>query len=130
LFKENINPRTHIRSVRRFWQRGRRGYDETTWWSLDYAMADLLVHNLPKLMEKSIGVSMQFFEEDDWDATTDHWKRGAVGRATARRNRVYQSILDGMKIFVEDGYPFTKEDQKKVDKSLKLLHQYFFTLWD
>jgi hypothetical protein len=131
LVTENINPVTHTRRIRRFWQRGRKGYDETTWWGLDYAIADLLVHNLPRLMKDSVGTSMQFFEKGDFDPK-DNWTVTPEGqkRADARRNEVYGKILDGMKIFVDEGYPFSKKDQAKVDEALQLLSKYFFTMWD
>jgi hypothetical protein len=131
LVKENADPRTHYRNAKHFVQRGRKGYDSQTWWKLDYAIADLIVATLPKLMKDNNGTSMVFFEDGDFKKK-DNWNVTAAGqkRAEKRRQVIYGKILAGMKIFIENGSMCTKDEQAQIDEALQLLAKYFGTLWD
>lgn len=128
LAKEAINIKQHTRRVKHFLQRGSRGYDDNTWWHLDYTLAELLVHNLPMLMEKNTGTVMQFFDEEDlqdWEISD-----AAKARAHLKRREVFSKIYAGMKLYVDNGAPLDKEEQAQVDEALKLLAEYFYSLWD
>lgn len=128
---ELLNPREQGRNVKHFLQRASRGSDDQTWWSLDYAIAQLIVDNLPKLIEKNQGVAMRFYRNGDFKDTT-HWSTTPAGdaRAERRRNDAYTKILRGMELFLAEGGFASKEDQAEIDQALKLLAKYFTTLWD
>lgn len=123
-----LNPRHIKREVRRFIQRGINGYDETSHWSLDYEVAELLINVMPRL--KNSGIPMFYYNEvcnkkerPDFDRT---WKTTKRMEKAARelRDSEIDAIVDGLRKYQEDDW------SNHGSEAMELFAKRFGSWWD
>lgn len=62
-FMKKFSPVDNYLSVKHFIQRGINGYDDTTWWNIDYHLYETLPPMLRKLAKQGIGVPAHIIEK-------------------------------------------------------------------
>lgn len=125
-FVNKFNPRDRSNDVRHFIQRGRRGWADPDWWSVDYYLVTIIPPMLRKLSE---GVSYPGVGEYD---TPDKWSKACVEAA---------DDIEAFYKHEELSFPDTKEEQDKyfndkkeaivrTQKGIRFVADNFFDLWD
>ncbi len=92
-------------------QRIERGFDDSETWNLDVTIANFIIPRLERFIEVNICYPPDM-EKDGWD-------------------KKLNIMLEAFKLIVRDDAvcDFTKEEDKTVNKGLKLFKKYFFDLW-
>jgi len=128
----------HLKRIKWFIQRGKRGWADCDWWSMNYHLVGIIVPMLKTLKEKSMtypgckGASTP----EEWNTVLDTMIEGFEA---AKR-----VIDDDYCSIVSPGFPekkatrkevmqwvkMNKEDQKIFKKKSKLFIKWFFDLWD
>ena len=109
----------HIKRVRWFIQRGRRGYADCDWWEMDSYLTRIILPMLKRLRNESMG-----YPGYGQASTPEKWK----------------SLLDEMIECFEiaqriDGWDYdlyndSLADIKLFEKKMKVFTRWFFALWD
>lgn len=125
-------PRDLLRELKFAWQRATRGFSDRDWWSIDYHIADILSKALPMYIDRGHGVSMGFFEGDDFESDEAHEK------AITKQKEEYLKYADFFKRYC-DGGVWTKEETAKelngvtteeYEEAMQWLATNFSGLWD
>ena len=139
-FGRKFNPKDRYRDVKHFIQRGRRGYDDTTWWNIDHHLDKILPPMLRKLAKDGIGFhpledtdyeKMQI-NDDNWRAEAKRWENALLKAA---------NDIEAYYKHDEKDFPKTKKAQEKYirDRQASIEHtkegmhfvaEHFLSLWD
>lgn len=102
-----------FRSIRLWWQRRTRGWDESDWWSLDITISKFVLPRLKEFRDKTISHPS--------DTSMTEWR----------------SILDDMIYAHEykanqfsDEFEHENWDWSRVKRGFELFGQYYRDLWD
>lgn len=99
------------RSVRFWWQRRTRGWDDSECWSLDHTIAEFVLPRLKRLKEITHGYPANLTEKK-WNAKLDE-------------------MITAFEYVVNDYEPFNDaEAYKKFQKGMQTFAAYFGGLWD
>jgi len=124
--------------VRRFIQRGKRGYDEVTWWKLDTVLTDIIIPNLKKLKKRHCGYPGGLTDEK-WEEILDDmifaWEfKKRIQDSDILGDARPEESYEKMKEFQDELSFITEvppeEDYDKYQKGMKLFIKYFDNLWD
>lgn len=93
-------------------QRKERGFDDSECWNLDNTLAQFLVPRL-KVFKENTNSYPGTLESEEWDA-------------------ILQEMIDGFEIAANPDlcYGEDEENNKKRDRAVHLLSEYFNHLWD
>lgn len=123
MWKENINMKRSIlrkikRSIKFWWQRRTRGWDDSETWNLDVSLAKLILPRLKKFKQIKNGSPSldEIRTDDDWDIILD------------KMIIAFNFIQDEEKFF--DVRDERKEEYKQTQEGLDLFSKYFMSLWD
>ena len=130
---EKIRPRT----LTHYYQRAKQGYSYQDNWGVDIHLVEILIPMIENLKNEHMGISMAFYEDDDYNEDGNTTKE-ADERAEQRLQNVYGEILYGLKCakkIQEADYDYKKEGEydrlnNSVKRSFELIGEYFFSLWD
>lgn len=125
--KQTLDIKYHLRRIKWFWQRGRRGYSDSDVWGLFTYLLEILVPALEDLNKIKHGCPN--IESEDIDTAFKRW------------GEELQVMIDGFKAAQEAGelgledslddyYKKYDELMAKFDKGMEMFHKRFFHLWD
>ncbi len=122
----NLNRILHkfLRSLKYWWQRRTRGWDDTDLWSLDYTIAKYILPRLRMFIDVKIGVpcTLGGFDLDD-----------SVGykNAEVEWNRIITKMIVAFELIIRDGNGefLSNEEYKLIDEGLNLFAKYLRNLW-
>lgn len=135
-FVNKFNPKDRGRDIRHFIQRGRRGYDETTWYWLDEYLVDIIPPQLRKLgSDKATGYPSDIpenYTDDQLDGLVEAWHQELLKAADDIEALYKHEQLD---------FPKTKEARDKYFADRKIAEErtkqgflwvssHIFSLWD
>jgi hypothetical protein len=99
------------RSLKFWWQRRTRGWDDSETWNLDTTICEFVLPRL-KIFADNLHSYPGDLTPEDWDV-------------------VLAQIIQAMQIIVDEGgYPFDKDEIEIVERGMDLFRKYFFALWD
>jgi hypothetical protein len=115
-----------LRSQLHWWgQRRKLGFDEREIWDLDYSIIAFIYPRLKLFRQGNYGGAPLHPTELDGDGyvrstTTEEWEG------------ILDEMLDGFRIALDPAgiYPPLGEDMEKLKRSINLLHEWFFALWN
>lgn len=117
------------------WQRVFRGWDDRVLSGIDLYLANKIPEWLEEL-KKSNGISLVYFDLNDWDRTKQDWKGGAKEKAYFKRDNVINEIIDGfiayeelLNLLPQTNEPTYKYLNKKFRRAIELLGEYFDSFW-
>lgn len=104
-----------IAKVRRFIQRGKRGYADEDVWNLEYYLADVISASVMHLRHHNMAYPSDLTPEE-WNATLEKISHG------------FKAAAD----FCDGGIPMETEPQmlSELDVAMDLFKKHFFNLWD
>lgn len=101
-------------SIKFFWQRLTRGFDDSAMWSLDIHLAGLILPRLKRFKEHNTHTYPNGLTPEEWDVIID-------------------KMIFSFEYTLDDGRMFGKFDEAEYEKAkegLALFGQYFHALWD
>ena len=112
----------HIKRIRWFVQRGRRGYADCDWWAMDFFLVGIILPMLKRMKADEIGYPGygKASTPEKWDALLDEMIEGFT---------VAQKIIDG-DYPPEQFLELLAQDKKVFEKKAKVFIKWFFHLWD
>ena len=130
----------HIRRVRWFVQRGKRGWADCDWWNMDRYLSTIILPMLKQLKENQHGYPGygQASTPEKWDAILDKMIEGFEAANRVIEDDYYKEI-SGDSIEAITHAPreemlkwgeASKRDQKVFSENMKLFNKWFFALWD
>jgi hypothetical protein len=126
-----------IDQIRYAWQRVFKGYDERVVWGIDYYLTENIPIWLKELKKNNIGVSMQYFDSNDWNEEKSDFNDDAMEKALIKQNEVLDKIIEGFEAQkrIEDealwkNDPEYEELKNKFDEAFDLFHKYYGTFGD
>jgi hypothetical protein len=110
--------------IRYWWQRRTRGFDDCDLWSLDYTVIKFVYPRL-KLLRDQV----------KWSVPRHPTEVDSQGHLRSLEVEEWKAILDemleGFQLVVEtDCYPLMEDDHKKLEHSMDVFREWFFSLWD
>lgn len=126
----------YIRGIKRFCQRGYRGYANADTWSFDGYLADVIINGLSYFRDNLHGFPADFKDEKEWIAVIDKiiytfkLEREVIDNDVVIPKNLkeylkYKKTFDGTCIKV-----LTAVEHKKYEEGWKLFKKYFRGLWD
>jgi len=142
----------HIRRLKWFYQRGKRGWADCDWWGMDYYLVDIILPMLKELKEKTHG-----YPGTDEASTPEGWDNVLIqiieGFEAAKRvlNDEYLDEIQpdwfkgyDKKLSMEENFSKSiiteeshkewarriKADQELFESRMPLFTKWFFALWD
>lgn len=111
LFKKSAFMRTNLfrRSIKHWWQRRTRGWDDSDTWSLDFTIAKFVLPRLKKFREIDFGYPGNMSEEE--------WRE------------ILDKMIYAMEFNAKDEIIMDKEENEKIQEGNKLFGKYFNSLW-
>jgi hypothetical protein len=98
------------RSIKYFWQRHTRGWDDSETWSLDYSLAKIVLPRLKRFKEIGFAIPVPLSEEE-WFSTLDKMIAAFEFAASEKR------------------WSAGPEEYEKHNEGLMLFAQYYWALW-
>jgi hypothetical protein len=116
-----LSPFLIKRSIKHWWQRRTRGWDNSDTWSLDYTIAKFVLPRLKKFEEVTCGVPGCLQDK---------------GETLEEREKVWHNMLKdmifAMEMVIEDGDECVMMDDprwERYEKGMDYFHEYFRALW-
>ena len=126
--------------IRMAWQRVWKGYDDSWGWGLHSALSDVVPKALEQMIEYGNGAPSQFKDIKDWHVVLRKIQRGfeAANDLDDKKYMVKVKLKKPKKDMFGEmtdiGYKLDKKLESKLhrefDVGMKLLHKYYFNLWD
>jgi hypothetical protein len=129
LILENI-----IDEIKYAWQRIFRGWDDKVIWSISSYLGEMIPIWVKKLQKESIGIPMDFYDEEDWNKETSEFKDGADERALIKYHLVLNQIITGFESYLKmeeveyNSFEY-KQLQEMYQTGFMQFQKYFDTLW-
>lgn len=102
------------RKLRFFWQRRRRGWDDSETWSLDYKLSEYILPRLKRFREIGAGVSHPCsLEAEEWEQAVD--------------DMIYAHEMNLVDAFT--GESWDSIDWDRVQRGFELFGKYYRDLW-
>ena len=99
------------RSIRHWWQRRTRGWDDTETWCLNHSMAAWIIPRLRRFQQINCILPEEFKTEAEWDAALD-------------------KMIRAMELFNRDwGWGMNEEEQQEFIEGINLFNEYWLRLW-
>ena len=122
--KDYLSPMHYWREIKRFFQRGIYGYDETYHWGFDYEIAELIINVLPKL--KNAGIPMNYYIETIKGYTfTTKTTKSQEKKVEKLRNDEIDMIVENLKAYQEHPHEY-----QKAEEAMTLFVKRFGSWWD
>lgn len=125
------------RSLKHWWQRRTRGWDDTELWSIDYSLARWMVPRLAAFRLRKHGTPLAMWEESDG---TEESGSPIMDKASLRWWCVLTEMEVGFRALYEEQPDYNddlkewmrREDERcaKVQHAFDLLAKYHHCLWD
>lgn len=112
----------HIRRIRWFVQRGKRGYADCDWWNMDSYLVSIILPMLKRMKADEIG-----YPGHGKASTPEKW--GTLLDEMIEGFTIAQKIADAdypPEQFIE----LLAQDKKVFEKKMKVFIKWFFHLWD
>lgn len=106
-----IKPDLIARSIRFWWQRRRRGWDDSDTWSLDLTIAYLVLPRLERFKEVNCGFPGGLGSTEEWNAILD------------------KMIYSFRHIIEEQACCFHNDGPCPAEEGLDLFRRWYFHLW-
>lgn len=125
-------PRPQWRRLKKFVQRGVRGWADEDVWSFDYYLSDVIVGGLYHIRQHRQGVPTAFWNGNDFDHDKDMWHQAldtmiqGFGARRAIANDEFMELKDG---HWEVNHEKLAELQRQADEGMKLFAAHFDALW-
>ena len=117
------------RSIRFWWQRRTRGWDDSETWSLEHSLAKLIAPRLKRFKELNNGVPGYLCPGGG--STTNYGNK--IDKAAAKWDAMLDDMIFAFEFVAdEDKYFTAKPDSpewKRVEKGLTLFRKNFHSLW-
>ena len=128
------------RTLRWWWRRRIRGFDDRELWSLDYTICKFVLPRLREFAKEPHGFPGEFLygenatPDEIWEIESlppDESKRRDT-QASDEWKKVISKMIKAMEIWVEDDCWVEPKSQKEKDwkEGMDLFHKYFFALWN
>ena len=134
-FINRFNPKDRYRDVKYFIQRGKRGYDDTTWWNVNNHLYLILPPLLRKLAKDGWGVpsSLDIIETNtQFNARAKEWKQQLnkaaddIEACYKHEQKDFPRTKKARDKYFKDGL----DSAKQTKEGMKFVAEHFFDLWD
>ncbi len=112
-----------LKTIRRFIERGRKGYCKEDLWNWDKFFSDLMVRSLKEFKLNCHGYPNDIDEWEDWMKILDE-----MIECFEEQNRRIDNISGGN--FMERYKKREQVKTQKLHRGLELLEKYYYDLWD
>ncbi len=117
------NKHRPIFRLRMAWQRLTRGFDDSMFWNLEHALAQLIVAGVQAMRKAANGYPAQLAEPDDLYPD-------AQGGGPEAWDAILAQIEEGFQLYLDDKHYDNPENEQKFKNALELLVEWFPNLWD
>ncbi len=111
-----------IRWIKRFWERGRKGYCYEDLWQFDNWLSKTIANGLREFKENCHGYPNDIDDWDKWMATLDEMIECFDEQCREIENNTTN--------FLEQWHKRQEHQKKKLHRGLELLEKYYYDLWD
>lgn len=120
------SPKTLRRKIRLVVQRARRGWADEDTWSFDHYLSSVIAGGVRRLQKDSHGHPAGLCDCED------PWGMHEECNGPEKWDAILDEMAAGFEAHERDFATgeFTHEDEKKLERSLDLLHLYYRALWD
>ena len=133
----------HRNTIKFWWQRKTRGFDDSDLWSLDNTIMKFVLPRLKAFRDKGThGFPVAMYEELDptfnWPDFDSEKEQELCDKAAAKWDEIINEMVWAIEQYVENDGLFWNETTKSIDKELEAryekgmayFHKYFHGLWD
>ena len=127
----HLTPRLIKRSIRFWWQRRTRGWDNSETWAIDYSFYKWIT---PRLKE-----FRNFYSYPPLEAFVPYTNKQVYSRFNEKQQgelaieiwgKIIDKMIEGFELGIEDCSTFDREKRRKIDKATFLFAKYLNTMWD
>jgi hypothetical protein len=128
-----------IKEIKRFIQRGRRGWADCDVWSFDDYLCDIIPQGLRKL-KGGAGCPSEFYDKEAknkechlWNEALEEMAQGFEAAAFLKTSGYSKMVHSKEKpgyYTMETDIEAMKNAKEKMDKGLQLFAEHFLSLWD
>jgi len=135
-----LNIPYNLKRLKWFYQRGKRGWADCDWWSMDYYLAGIIIPMLKELKANTISYPgvRDASTPEKWDALLDEMIEGFEAAQRVLEDEYYKEVSGDSIEAIRNATPgeirkwgeLNLADQKLFYKNGKLFIKWFFDLWD
>jgi len=106
------------------WQRARHGYSDDQYWSLNYAVAEMMVKGTQRMRQWANGYPAEFADKNDpvFAGTGEGWEAW---------EKILIKIEEGFQAWIDsDGWFKDPEEEAKFNEGMQLFVKWYGSLWD
>lgn len=111
-----------INQIRRFIERGRKGYTREEMWSFDNWLSDLIARGLKEFKENTHTYPNDIDDWEEWMRVLDEM----IECFEEQGREIEMNTVD----FIEQWNKRKKNKKQKLSRGMELLERYYFDLWD
>jgi len=111
-----------IKAIKRFWERGRKGYCYEDLWSFDNFLSKLIANGLREFKQNCYSYPNDIDDWEEWMATLEEMIECFDEQCRGMEN------VDGD--FMQRWHKRMDNKKQKLHRGLELLEKYYYDLWD
>ena len=127
-----------LRKIKKFVQRGRRGYADEDVWSFDQYLCEIIPPAIRQIEEKGVGCPSEFYDDAKKNDECHHWREllEEIAQGFEAAKIIINHDCTSWKESKEGNFTREIDNEKlahasqKMKRGLALFSEHFLNLWD